>query len=104
MGYMVDSENRRRYERIALTKPVEATPSVGKQGGEIKDISAGGAAIVSHSPLKIKLGEPVELRVENFGMVSGRGVRVDGHSDFAIAFDLDANEALLVLDGITKGS
>jgi len=101
---MADNENRRRHERIALTKPVETTTTDGKQEGEIKDISVGGAAIVSHSPLKIKLGEPVELRVEHFGMVSGRVVRVDGLSDFAIAFDPDANEARRILNGITKGS
>ena len=52
-------------------------------------------------PLQIGLGEPVELRVENFAKVPGHVVRAKSGSDFAIAFDLNEIEAREIFDQIT---
>ena len=62
----------------------------------------GGAAIVSQGPLQIGLGELVELRVENYRNVPGHVVRAHGGSDFAIAFDLDEDDARQFVDDITE--
>ena len=62
---MSNDDNRRQHKRIPISKSVETKTEAGSQNGEITDISVGGAAIVSR-PLN-RLGEPVELRVENLG-------------------------------------
>ena len=72
----------------------------GTQNGEITDISVGGAAIVSRKPLEIELGQPVELRIENFEKIPGRVVRAGSKSDFAIAFDIDETEARKIVDDL----
>lgn len=102
VGRMSGNDNRRQHERIPIMRSVETTTSEGTQDGEITDISVGGAAIVSKGPLQIGLGEPVELRVENFEKVPGRVVRAGGQSDFAIAFDLDESEARQIVDDLTN--
>ena len=99
---MAGSDNRRKFERIPMTKPVEMSMVDGMQKGEIRDISVGGAAIISRGPLQIGLGEPVELRVENFEKVSGHVVRASGDNGFAIVFDIDEKEARQIVDDITK--
>ena len=95
-----ESDNRRQYERIPITRSVEVTTPRGTQYAETIDVSMGGAAIVSSGPLEIRLGEPVELRVENFEKVPGRVVRAGSKSDFAIAFDLDETEARQIVDDL----
>ncbi len=97
---MSEGDNRRQYERIPITRSVEVTTPGGTQYVEIIDISMGGAAIVSRGSLEIGLGEPVELRVENFEKVPGRVVRAGSKSDFAIAFDLDETEARQIVDDL----
>ncbi len=101
---MSKSDNRRQHKRIPITRSVETTTPEGTQDGEITDISVGGAAIVSSGPLEIGLGEPVELRVENFEKVPGRVVRAGSKSDFAIAFDLDETEARQIVDDLINGN
>jgi hypothetical protein len=56
---------------------------------------------VSHGPLEIGLGEPVELRAENFEKVLGHVVRSKIGNDFAIAFDLGEMEACEIFDHTT---
>ena len=56
---------------------------------------------MSHGPLQIGLGEPVELRVENFEKVLGHVVRAKSGNDFAIAFGLNEIEAREIFDQIT---
>ena len=97
---MVNDENKRQHERIPLSKPVETTTPEGTQNGQITDISVGGAAIVSHGPLQIGLGEPVELRVENFEKMPGHVVRAKSGNEFAIAFDLNEIKAREIFDQI----
>jgi len=97
---MSKDENKRQHERIPLSKPVETTTPEGTQNGEITDISVGGAAIVSHGPLQIGLGEPVELRVENFEKMPGHVVRAKSGNKFAIAFDLNEIKAREIFDQI----
>tara|TARA_E500000331_G_scaffold206978_1_gene198505 strand:+ start:1117 stop:1425 length:309 start_codon:yes stop_codon:yes gene_type:complete len=97
---MSKDENKRQHERIPLSKPVETTTPEGTQNGEITDISVGGAAIVSHGPLQIGLGEPVELRVENFEKMPGHVVRAKSGNEFAIAFDLNEIKAREIFDQI----
>ena len=97
---MSESDNRRQYERIPITRSVEVTTPRGTQYVETIDISMGGAAIVSRGPLEIGLGEPVELRVDNFEKVPGRVVRAGSKSDFAIAFDLDETEARQIVNDL----
>ena len=99
---MANDDNRRQHKRILVSKSVETKTEAGSQNGEITDISVGGAAIVSQGPLQIGLGEPVELRVENYRNVPGHVVRAHGGSDFAIAFDLDEDDARQFVDDITK--
>ena len=99
---MANGENRRQHERIPVSKSVETKTKAGSQNGEITDISVGGAAIVSQAPLQIGLGEPVELRVENYRNVPGHVMRAYGGSDFAIAFDLDEDDAQQIVDDITE--
>lgn len=101
---MTNDDNRRQYQRIPISKPVETTTESGTQNGEITDISVGGAAIVSQGPLSIGLGAPVELRVENFQKVPGHVVRAKGGNDFAIAFDIDETEARRMIDDITDNN
>ena len=97
---MSKDENKRQHERIPLSKPVETTTPEGTQNGEITDISVGGAAIVSHGPLQIGLGEPVELRVENFEKMPGHVVRAKSGNEFAIAFDLNEIKAREIFNQI----
>ena len=99
---MANDDNRRQHKRIPISKSVETKTEAGSQNGEITDISVGGAAIVSQGPLQIGLGEPVELRVENYRNVPGHVVRAYGGSDFAIAFDLDKDEARQFVDDIKE--
>ena len=98
---MANDDNRRQHQRIPVSKPVETLTEAGRQNGELTDISVGGAAIVSQEPLQIGLGEPVELRVENFEKVPGHVVRAKGGSDFAIAFDLEESAARQIVSGLT---
>ena len=98
---MANDDNKRQHERIPLSKPVETTTPEGTQNGQITDISVGGAAIVSHGPLQIGLGELVELRVENFEKVPGHVVRAKSGNDFAIAFDLEESQAREIVYQIT---
>ena len=44
---MVDSENRRNFERITISKQIEMTTPKGTQKGKIRDISLGGQTIDS---------------------------------------------------------
>ena len=44
----------------------------------------------------------MELRVENYRNVPGHVVRAHGGSDFAIAFDLDEDDARQFVDDITE--
>ena len=90
---MTDGSDKRQYERYPVSRPVETTTPAGRQDGALVDISAGGAAIVSPGPLAIAVGDPVELRVENFEKIPGHVVRNSGGAGFAIAFDLTAEEA-----------
>jgi hypothetical protein len=94
-------DNKRLHEGIPPFKPVEMTIPEGAPNGQITDISVGGAAIMSHGPLQIGLGEPVELRVENFEKVLGHVVRAKSGNDFAIAFGLNEIEAREIFDQIT---
>ncbi|MEC8369651.1 MAG: PilZ domain-containing protein [Pseudomonadota bacterium] len=99
---MANDDNRRKHKRIPVSKSVETKTEAGSQNGEITDISVGGAAIVSQGPLQIGLGEPVELRVENYRNVTGHVVRAHSGGDFAIAFDLDEDDARQFVDDITE--
>lgn len=99
---MADDDNRRQHKRIPVSAPVETTTPDGTHSGEITDISVGGAAIVSQGPLQIGLGEPVELRVENFEKVPGHVVRAQGGNDFAIAFDIDESDAQEIVSNVTE--
>ena len=99
---MADDDNRRQHGRIPVSKSVETKTQAGSQYGEITDISVGGAAIVTQGPLQIGLGELVELRVENYRNVPGHVVRANGDSAFAIAFDLDEDDARQIVDDITE--
>ncbi|PPR63870.1 MAG: hypothetical protein CFH10_00398 [Alphaproteobacteria bacterium MarineAlpha4_Bin2] len=76
----------------------------GMQDGEIKDISEGGTAIVGRGSLQIGVGDPIELRVENFEKISGHVVRAGENNEFAIAFDINGTMARKVFADITKKS
>ena len=97
---MSESNNRRQHERIPIKRSVEMTTLEGMQDGEITNISVGGAAIVSRNPLAIELGEPVELRIENFEKIQGRVVRAGSKSNLAIAFDIDECDARQIVDDL----
>ena len=44
----------------------------------------------------------MELRVENYRNVTGHVVRAHSGGDFAIAFDLDEDDARQIVDDITE--
>ena len=97
---MSETDNRRQHERIPITRLVKMTTLEGMQDGKITNISVGGAAIVSRKPLAIELGEPVELRIENFETIPGRVVRAGSKSDFAIAFDINETKARQIVEDL----
>lgn len=97
---MTEEDDKRRYERYPVSRPVETSMATGTRSGALVDISAGGAAIVASGPLAIAIGEPVELRVENFEKLSGHIVRADGGTGFAIAFDAGAEATGATIRGI----
>ena len=101
---MSESDNRRQHERIPITRLVEMTTLEGMQDGKITNISVGGVAIVSRKPLAIELGEPVELRIENFEKIQGRVVRAGSKSAFAIAFDINESDARQIVDDLINGN
>lgn len=101
---MAEGDDKRRHERFAVSRPVETSSAAGTQSGALVDISAGGAAIVAGGALAIAVGEPVQLRVENFEKLPGHVVRANGGAGFAIAFDDDAASAVRdILDLVPEG-
>ena len=100
---MAQDDDKRQHERYPVSYQVETSTTAGTQGGALVDISAGGAAIVGSAPLAIAVGEPVELRVENFEKLPGHVVRANGGTGFAIAFDGGPDAAVDLVRGLVGG-
>ena len=90
--------DKRRHPRIAVSKSVRATKDVKEYEGEIKDISASGAALVVDAELDDE--DLVALDIENMSQLSGRVARLfdDG---FAVEFDMDDEEEDRLLAELT---
>jgi len=87
------ASNRRTHDRVALQRTSRIFAHGQWRECLIKDLSAGGAEIAALDG--IAMGDEVQLKLDGFGDVDGRIVRVTEKSH-AIEFDLDdqAREAL----------
>ena len=89
MGEEQQGGNKRRHRRVAIKRVVRARSSTRELKGTLKDISAGGAALIVRGEVKDK--EAFELEIEKMSRLPGQVARAfdDG---FAVEFTLDDEE------------
>lgn len=100
--------DRRRYPRVAMTRPVKVRHGVtGKYvAGETIDLSDGGVLLRLEKAMGIEPGQPVRVGIVHSPrqaliladeMIEGRVIRRLGHGDtqhVAVSFDCDRSEQL----------
>lgn len=83
-------KERRRHPRYRVRKSTRTRSASQEHRGEVKDISASGAAIEPKAGMQ--QGAPVEVDIEDFGVFSARVTRVPEDDVFAVEFDLGEEE------------
>ncbi len=90
---------RRRHERFDIERRVRAIGEDGVYEGTLKDVSAGGAAVLVGKTLAE--AAEVELEIEDVGRFAGRVMRLDDDLT-SVAFDLDEGEQDELIAGIMQ--
>lgn len=98
------AQHARRHQRYVVRKPVRAKTAGRELQGEIKDISAGGAALLVDTHLENEQFVELHLEglgVEDLGPLSAQVVRVY-EKGFAVRFNLDDKEKERLAEELAK--
>ena len=93
-------DDQRRHPRYRVRKEARTRSANQNHEGELKDISASGAAIAPSTDLES--GTPVEVEIEDFGTFAARVTRTPDDDLFAVEFDIDEEEEDRLISELTQ--